>query len=395
MKQKTKLIRTSTVALSLDFLLKGQLAFLKEHFEVVAVSGQDEHLKTVAEREGVRTVAVRIQRNISPLQDLISLWKLYWLFRKEKPQIVHSITPKAGLLSMLAAKLAGVPIRIHTFTGLIFPSKSGLLQKILILMDRLLCACATHIYPEGQGVRNDLIKFKITSKPLKVIANGNVNGIDTTYFSKEQVSLQEQQELKKKLGISENDFVFIFVGRLVGDKGINELVTAFRELEIRDQKPVPSPQSLVSTIKLLLVGPLETELDPLQPETIAAIESNSNIIAVGFQSDVRSYYAIADCLVFPSYREGFPNVVLQAGAMELPAIVTDINGSNEIVVDGDNGIIISVKNSNSLLEAMNKIMEDSQFYSQLQMNARKMIVSRYEQQVVWEALLEEYRGIRD
>lgn len=402
-----KLIRTSTVAMSLDFLLKGQLAFLNEHFEVIAVSGGDEHLNGVEDREKVRIVPMQMQRNISPLQDLISLWKLFWLFRKEKPQIVHSITPKAGLLSMLAAKLAGVPVRIHTFTGLIFPSKTGLLQKILILMDKVLCRCATHIYPEGQGVKNDLIQYKITSKPLKVIANGNVNGIDTAYFSKEEVAVQEQQNLKKKLGIIENDFVFIFVGRLVGDKGINELVAAFRELEtrerrldnrdlgkeIRDQKPVSSPQSLVSNIKLLLVGPLETELDPLQPETIAAIESNPNIIAVGFQSDVRSYYAVSDCLVFPSYREGFPNVVLQAGAMGLPGIVTDINGSNEIITDGENGIIISVKNSNSLLEAMNKIMKDSQFYSQLQMNARPMIVSRYEQKVVWEGILNEYKKL--
>lgn len=408
-----KIIRTSTVAMSLDFLLKGQLAFLNDYFEVVAVSGEDEHLRTVAEREKVRTVPLTMQRNISPLQDLISLWKLFWLFRKEKPQIVHSITPKAGLLSMLAAKLAGVPVRIHTFTGLIFPSKSGLLQKILIQMDRLLCSCATQVYPEGEGVKQDLIEYKITSKPLKVIANGNVNGIDTNYFSKEKVSAQEQQALRRELGIGENDFVFIFVGRLVGDKGINELVTAFKHLTISssavenqiavvNNRQLTTDNSQLTThchpepvegphLKLLLVGPLETELDPLQTETLAAIENNPNIISVGFQKDVRSYFAISDCLVFPSYREGFPNVVLQAGAMGLPAIVTDINGSNEIVPDGENGIVIPAKNSNLLLEAMKKVMEDSQFYTQLQTNTRPMIVSRYEQQVVWEALLEEYK----
>lgn len=380
MEFKIKLIRTSTVAMSLDFLLKGQLAFLNEHFEVIAVSGDDEHLKTVAEREQVRTVPLQMQRNISPLKDLLSLWKLYLLFKKEKPQIVHSITPKAGLLSMVAAKMAGVPIRIHTFTGLIFPSKTGFLQKILIQMDRVLCACATHIYPEGEGVKQDLIRYKITSKPLKVIANGNVNGIDTNYFSKEEVSLQQQQVLRSELGIAENDFVFIFVGRLVGDKGINELISAFSQL--------PTPNS-----RLLLVGPLESDLDPLKAETLQEIQNNKNIISVGFQSDVRSYYSISDCFVFPSYREGFPNVVLQAGAMGLPSIVTDINGCNEIIVDKENGIIIPAKNSNSLLEAMNKIMRDSQFYLQLQMNARPMIVSRYEQKVVWEGILNEYRSL--
>lgn len=378
---KPKLIRTSTVAMSLDFLLKGQLAFLNQQYEVVAVSGEDEHLRTVAEREKVRTIAVTMQRNISPLQDLISLWKLYILFKKEKPGIVHSITPKAGLLSMLAAKLAGVPVRIHTFTGLIFPSKTGFLQKVLIIMDRLLCACATHIYPEGQGVKNDLIQYKITCKLLKVIANGNVNGIDTTYFSKELVSTQEQETLRGKLGIKENDFVFVFVGRLVGDKGINELVAAFSQLP-------------TSNFQLLLVGPLESNLDPLKSETLKVIESNSNIISVGFQLDVRLYYSISDCLVFPSYREGFPNVVLQAGAMGLPTIVTDINGSNEIITEGENGTIIPAKNTELLLEAMKKMRNDSAFYRQLQTNARPMIVSRYEQQLVWEALLEEYKIVQ-
>ena len=373
-----KLIRTSTVALSLDFLLKGQLAFLNQYFEVIAVSGEDEHLRTVAEREKVKTIAVPMQRNISPLKDLVSLCQLYFLFKKEKPQIVHSITPKAGLLSMLAAKLAGVPVRIHTFTGLIFPSKTGFLQQLLIFMDRLLCACATHIYPEGQGVKNDLMHYKITSKPLKVIANGNVNGIDTAYFSKDKVLFEEQQALKKELGINETDFVFVFVGRLVGDKGINELVKAFSQLTTHNSQ-------------LLLVGSTESELDPLQLETLQEIENNKNILTVGFQSDVRLYFSISDCLVFPSYREGFPNVVLQAGAMGLPSIVTDINGSNEIIMDGENGIIIPVKNVDALQLAMLKIIEDELLFAQLQANSRKRIVSRYEQKVVWEAILNEYK----
>ena len=173
---KIKIIRTSTVAISLDFLLKGQLGFLSKEYEVVAVSGKDQHLEKVAYREGVRTEPVIMQRSISPIKDLVSLWKLFWLLKKEKPQIVHSITPKAGLLSMIAAKLAGVPVRIHTFTGLIFPTRTGLLQKLLINMDKLLCYCATNIYPEGKGVRSDLIQYKITSKPLKVQSVHPVQG---------------------------------------------------------------------------------------------------------------------------------------------------------------------------------------------------------------------------
>lgn len=378
--QKVKIIRTATVALSLDFLLKGQLAFLNNNFEVVAVSGVDAHLENVASREGVRTISVPMQRAISPIKDLVSLWRLYRLFRIEKPHIVHSITPKAGLLSMAAAYFAGVPVRIHTFTGLIFPSKVGFLQKLLIVMDKVLCSCATHVYPEGHGVKNDLIHFKITSKRLKVIANGNINGIDTNYFDPTDVKTTEKQKLQRRLEIIKDDFIFIFVGRLVTDKGINELIAAFNEFS-----------KLNSTVKLLLVGPQEVELDPLSNITLDLLKVNKSIIEVGFQPDVRSYYAIADALIFPSYREGFPNVVLQAGAMGLPSIVTDISGCNEIIINGKNGIVIPVKDEKVIYDALKIVFEDAVLRNELQKNARPMIVSRYTQQLVWDAIVNEYK----
>jgi glycosyltransferase involved in cell wall biosynthesis len=382
MTMKKKLIRTSTIALSLDVLLKGQLHFLKEHFEVIAVSGKDHHLTTVENREGVRTVSVAMQREISLIKDLVSLVKLYLLFKKEKPFIVHSITPKAGLLSMIAAYFAGVPVRMHTFTGLIFPSKEGMMKQLLILMDQLLCRFATHIYPEGQGVKKDLLAFNITKKPLTIIAKGNVNGIDTTYYTKESIEEKKIAALKTTLNITEEDFVFIYVGRLVGDKGINELGAAFSNITTH-----------YSNAKLLLVGPQEPDLDPLDAATLAIIKNNKNIIATGYQNDVRPYFSLANALVFPSYREGFPNVVLQAGAMGLPSIVTNINGCNEIIEDQVNGLIIPVKDTLALETAMKRLMEDTSGYRKMQQNARPLIVSRYEQQVVWEAILEEYKRI--
>ncbi|KQR92033.1 glycosyl transferase family 1 [Chryseobacterium sp. Leaf180] len=375
-----KLTRTSTVAASLDILLKGQLAYLNQYYEVVAVSGPDSHLQAVTEREKVRTISIAMNRNISLLKDFHSLIKLFLLFKRENPQIVHSITPKAGLLSMMAGKMAGVPVRMHTFTGLIFPSKSGSMQKLLIMMDKLLCACATHIYPEGNGVKDDLIKYKITSKPLKVLANGNVNGIDLDYFNPDKFSENQLGDLKNRLKIDCKDFVFIFVGRLVKDKGINELVAAFSKVEIPN-------------IKLLLVGPLEEDLDPLLPEVLMEIHKNEKIIQVGFQQDVRPYFAVAHALVFPSYREGFPNVVMQAGAMHLPSIVTDINGCNEIIVNEQNGLVIPVKDDNAILESMNRLVKDAQLYSYMKQNSRKMIADRYEQSVVWKAVLEEYQNV--
>jgi len=374
--KKIKIIRTATVPISLDILLKGQLQFLSETYEVIAVSGENEHLKNVEVREGVRTKAIEMQRNISPLKDLMSLYKLFVFFRKEKPQIVHSITPKAGLLSMIAAYFAGVPVRIHTFTGLLFPTRTGIMQKILILMDKIVCKFATTIYPEGQGVKEDLQKYEITKKPLKIILNGNVNGVDVEYFNPETVSEETKSKLRQELGILPNDFVFVFIGRLVTDKGINEAISAFKRFKS-------------DKIKFLLVGTYE-ETDPLLETTLAEISSNKNIITVGFQQDVRPYFGISDALVFPSYREGFPNVVLQAGAMNLPSIVTDINGSREIILEGKNGTIVPVKNEDSLFVAIKKIYEDQIYREELKKNSRQMIVSRYEQNKVWQAIQAEY-----
>ena len=227
-------------------------------------------------------------------------------------------------------------------------------------------------------MKKDLINYKITNKPLKILANGNVNGIDTSFFSPSNFSESENIKLKKQLGVNKNDFVFIFVGRIVGDKGMNELVAAFDKLSKEKEN-----------VKLLLVGPFEADLDPLKKKTIATIDTNKQIISLGFQKDVRPYFAIADALAFPTYREGFPNVLLQAGAMGLPSIVTNINGCNEIIEENKNGLIIPVKNTPLLFQAMLQIMKDTN----MKRKAREMITSRFEQKVVWEALLTEYKSL--
>lgn len=179
---RRKLIKTSTVPISLNHLLTGQLKYLNQHFDVIGVSSNGEDLKEVEKREKIKIIKIEMSRHIALFKDCKSLLDLYYFLKKEKPFIIHSITPKAGLLSMIAGKLAGIPIRMHTFTGLIFPSRTGFMQKLLIGTDRLLCACATHVYPEGEGVKKDLMNYNITKKPLKILANGNVNGIDVNFF---------------------------------------------------------------------------------------------------------------------------------------------------------------------------------------------------------------------
>jgi len=385
MSQK-KLFRLTTIPFSLNFLLKGQLEFLNQYYEVTAIASDiDENFwKIIAEREKVRCFPVHVEREISLWKDMKTLYKLYSLFKKERPYIVHVNTPKASLLSMLAAKCARVPFRLYTVTGLRFEAESGIKRKVLISMEILTCWAATKVIPEGQGVKKTLLSNKITNKPLQVICNGNINGIDTSHFSPTFYSSEQNKKLKNELAIRTNDIVFCFVGRLVRDKGINELVQAFTNVNKR-----------YMYTKLLLVGSFEQDLNPVLPETEKEIQDNPNIISVGFQADVRPYLAISDIFVFPSYREGFPNVVMQAGAMELPCIVTDINGCNEIIEEGINGMIIPPKNKEQLQAKMQLLLENSDLRNQLKQNARSMITSRYEQKVVWEALLKEYRNLEN
>ena len=369
-----KIIRAATVPMSLDAFCKGMLKELSEKYEVIALSSPGEELHTVAERERVRTIAVPMERHISPLKDLLALIKMVRVFRKEKPAMVHSMTPKAGLLCMLAAWQTKVPVRVHTFTGLVWPTSTGLKRKILMATDWLTCACATHIIPEGEGVKNDLLNNGITKKPLKVLGYGNVMGVDLTHYVR-------SEELKVKSEKLRSDrFTFLFVGRIVKDKGINELCQAFDKLS----KKTP--------VRLVLVGRYEDDFDPISDEAREMIKNNSSIEYVGPQygDNLLSYYAAADCFVFPSYREGFPNTVLEAGAMTLPCIVTDINGSREIIIEGENGFIIPSKNEMKLYEAMKRMVNDKEKREYMAGNARRMIAGRFEQGFVRKCLYDFY-----
>ena len=383
-----KLIRITTVPISFKVLLKGQLRFMASNgFDVKGVSSEGEELKEVRENEGIVMEAINMSRKITPFQDLKSLWEMWNFLRKEKPQIVHTHTPKAGIIGMLAARLAGVPHRLHTVAGLPLMEAMGIKRKILNFVERLTYSSATRVYPNSKGLYNFILQNNFTqSNKLKIIANGSSNGINTTFFSPAQVSEIEKITLREKLNIQPDDFVFVFVGRIVSDKGINELIKAFSELQT-------AKNNELTGIKLLLVGDLESDLDPLNPETLAEINQNKDIISVGFQQDVRPFFAISDALAFPSYREGFPNVVMQAGAMGLPSIVSDINGCNEIIVEGENGLIIPPKNVEKLKEKMLTLAKDKNLYTKLKENSRRMIENRYEQSVVWKALLEEYEGL--
>ena len=386
-RRKTKIIRISTVPISLNVFCKGLLQELSNDYEVVAVSSPGADLEEVEVREKVRTIAVPMRRHISPLHDLISLWQLFWLFRREKPDMVHSITPKAGLLSMIAAKLAGVPIRLHTFTGLIWPTARGLKRKILVATDKLLCACATHLNPEGQGVAHDL-QAHITHKPLTVLGHGNVRGIDFDYYTSTPDIERAADQYRADLGIPSDAFVFLFVGRIVSDKGIVELLEAFKKLT---ENYAPKSHTF-SSISLLLVGDEEEHLDPLPTSTQQLINTLPNVYRLPFQTDVRPFYATAQALVFPSYREGFPNVVLEAGAFALPSIVTDINGSREIITNKDNGLVIPPQNIEALTQAMQTLLHTPHLKSMGEA-AYRNVQQHFSKARVWQQLKDYYQHL--
>ena len=400
---KKKIIRACTVSLSVGFVA-GMLPDLMKKYEVVLLSSPGPEMDEAHEKYGVRTIEVPMERHISLMRDMVSLWQLIKVFWKERPDMVHSMTPKAGLLCMVAGWLTRVPVRVHTFTGLVFPTATGLQRRILMATDALTCFCATHIIPEGEGVKADLLNNGITKKPLKVLGYGNVRGIDLNRFSIENGKLKIENCSSPFGGSREGaPFIFRFVGRIVRDKGINELMEAFQKLS--EKHP---------DVRLLLVGPYEDGLDPISQEARDIIAKNKQVEAVGPKrgDDLLACYAAADCFVFPSYREGFPNTVIEAGAMGLPCIVTDINGSREIIINDnvndnenetlryengnggvvvkDNGLIIPSKDAEALYLAMEMMLTDEELRQRMASCARKMIADRFEQSFVRKCLYEFY-----
>ena len=378
-----KLVRITTVPISLEKLLENQARFFKTYYSVTLVSSQKEQLQRLAKEQGVNHFSLEMTRKITPLQDLRCLLQLIRFLRKDKPHIVHTHTPKAGIVGMLAAFIAGVPLRMHTVAGLPLMEAKGLKKSILYVVERLTYRCATHVYPNARGLMDFIQEKKLAGKtPLKCIGNGSSNGIDLTYFNPERVSKEQEMSFREKWNISKNDFVFLFIGRLVGDKGVNELVAAFEQLANK-----------IPNAKLLLVGPQEPTLDPLKQVTIASIEKNPKIVSTAYQQDVRPFLKMAQVFVFPSYREGFPNVVLQAGAMGIPCIVSDINGCNEIIENEVNGLIVPPKSIQPLSEKMYSLYKDPEKRATFIDRTKERIATNFERTHYWKLLLEEYKRL--
>lgn len=377
-----KLVRITTIPASMMVLLKGQLKFMKQNgFEVTMISSDGPEVPQLIVQEDCPHVAVRLTRKITPFTDLVSLVKLTLLLRKIKPDIVHTHTPKAGLIGMWAAKLAGVMVRLHTIAGLPWVESRGLVRRILIAVEKLTAFAATDVFPNSFVQRDFLIGNGLTAGKLKVIGSGSSNGIDTDHFKRTEETEKQAAVIRQRERIHEDAWVWVFAGRIVRDKGITELVDAFLEF----LRHFPED-------RLMLLGEQEEHLDPLDEKYVQLLKSHHAIICCGFQKDIRPYLAASQVLVFPSYREGFPNVPMQAGAMGCALILSDINGCNEIVSHGNDGWLVPVKDSTKLVKTMLEARNNPATVAEFSKKIREKIASQFSQKTLWNHMLEEYRS---
>ena len=378
--KKVIFIVTSS-AKTLKYILKDQPKFIEKYFVVYVVSGEKEILDEYSTIHKLKYIHVPIYRKINPIYDLYSITLLIKSIYDLKPDIIHSYTPKAGLICSISGFFMRVPKRLHTFTGLIFPYQKFIMKFILSLIDSLICFLNSDVIAEGNGVKDLLTLHKITRKKIHIIGNGNIAGVDLNHFNNNskkltKVMCDKLYELKKRKNIST---VFIFAGRINKDKGVEVLVKSFIELNADNSA-------------LLFVGEFESKKYKINFNQL--LNHHSNIIVNKWENDLRPFFGNSDCLILPSYREGFPNVLLQAGAMQLPSIVTNVPGSNEIITDKKNGLICEPRDYKGLKNKMHSFLSmNNQERSKMGINAKKNIHKKYDQNFFRNNLIEFYNNL--
>lgn len=370
--------------MALRYLLPGQMHFMAASgFDVLMISADGKELAEVIAQEQCRHIIVPMTRKITPLQDIKCLFQLIRIFRKEKPDIVHTHTPKAGLLGMLAARWCRVKVRIHTVAGLPLMVEKGFKYRLLKFIEKLTYASASQVWPNSNSLLKFISEKKLTSPAkLRIIGKGSTNGIDIKRFNKEALDEKTILETKGLVNYTSQNKYLLCIGRLVADKGIVELVNVFKQLQASNP-----------TLKLILVGGYEPALDPLPPGTLQEIETNPNIIHINWTNHVEYYMKLADFFVFPSHREGFPNVLLQAGAMELPIICSQITGNIDIVINNETGLIFESGNEQQILNMLQYAITHPQHMQAMAQKLRREVTQDYRQENIWQNILAAYKTL--
>jgi len=379
-----RLVRMTAGSMALKVSTRGQPKYMSEHgFDVTMISSAGWELPGVIALEGCPHIEVNLSRKLSPVADLISIYKLYRIFKKMKPHVIHSENLKANLCGPIAGYLAGIPVRIQTMAGLVSPTKKGLKGWLIRQAEILSFKFSTDVWPNSHKSMEYMINTKMVSAAkTKVIGRGSTNGIDLERFNLDVIKKERQDEIKKTVDYKEGDQILLFVGRMVKDKGVEELVAAFERL----QKQFPA-------IKLVLLGPQEADLDPLKPSTIDAIKNNKRIVHIDWTDEVEYYLSFATLFVFPSYREGFPNVIMQAGAMKCPVVCSDIVGNNEIVTHEVNGILHRSQDEEAVYESALFALNNMGHMKELAVNLHSDMVNYYDRYGLYELYRKEYLAL--
>jgi len=382
---KPKLIRITTVPMALRYLLQGQMNYMSTSgYDVIMISAEGKELTEVLRQEKCRHLIVPMTRKITPFQDLKCLFQLIKIFIKEKPDIVHSHTPKAGLLGMLAARICGVKTRIHTVAGLPLMVEHGAKFTLLKYIEKLTYWCASTIWPNSPSLKKYILEQKLTRpEKINIIGKGSSNGINLQRYNPQILDNHKLAEIKKCIHYNSSFTYLLFTGRLVKDKGIIELMDAFAHL-----------QKSHSRLKLLLLGDFENGLDPLPRQTMDCIQHNPDVIHVSWTNDVEYYMQLADTFVFPSHREGFPNVLLQAGAMKLPIICSSICGNIDIVQNNQTGLLFNTHNVQNLAEKIEYSIFKKEEMGRMASQLHKYIHRELKTTQVWEKILMEYSQLQ-
>lgn len=379
--QRADTLHAVTSSLSL-VLLRGQLRYLKAAgFNPAALSAPGMFVAETGAEESVSVFTVPMDREVSPGRDLGSLLRIWRLLRRVRPSICNAGTPKAGLLVTLAAWLARVPIRIYTLRGLRLETVQGLKQRILYLTERLACGCAHHVICVSPSLRERAVDLKLVSaKKAIVLGSGSSNGIDVTRFIPTAARSDRAAEIRRELNIDAG-LVIGYIGRFTRDKGVAELVAAFDM--VRQQ---------YGNASLLLIGSYESG-DALDAKVCARIDAGSGIVAIPFQPDIAPYYLAMDLFVLPTYREGFPNTVLEAQAAERPVVTTTATGAVDSIVDGETGILVPVGDSDALANAIRKLLSNPPLARRMGRAGHERVKREFVQEHVWGELVRLYRAL--
>jgi glycosyltransferase involved in cell wall biosynthesis len=336
-----------------------------------------------AEQEQVQVHAVEMPRRITPLKDVVALGQTFHTIRKIRPHIVHSHTPKGGLLGMVAAWMARVPVRIYHIHGLPCMTAKGYKRILLTWSERVSCLCAHQVLCVSDSIREVAVNGKLCpGSKIKVLHHGSINGVDAeSRFNPARLGDTVRDEWREKFGIPKTALVIGYVGRIVHDKGLVELNGAWKQL--REEFP---------DLRLMLVGLFEAQ-DPLPRETEQALRTDESVILTGPVRDMPSAYMAMDIVVLPSYREGFGIVALETAAMGLPIVASRIPGIADAVDDGVTGTLVPVHDTQALAEALRVYIDNPDLRLQHGKAARERVLQDYRQEDYWKAHYDEYRRL--